>query len=300
MNKLLVLSGKGGTGKTTISSALIKLSKARLIADCDVDAPNLHLVMAQSMPPLQSEFVGGEKAVVNHDLCIGCLKCLNNCRFNAIRTINQKIKIQPFSCEGCGVCSYLCPTQAIILEKQVSGMKSLYLSERIFSTATLKMGEGNSGKLVSEVKKDLFAHALTDEWMIVDGSPGIGCPVIASLSGMDKVLIVSEASVSGFSDLKRLLHTIESFDIKVYVCVNKYDISHECTQTIIDYCERLKICFVGKIPFDYQAIKAINNGLSVVDVDCTAGRIIKEMYKMIFQEESSLDKGENYENCSIV
>lgn len=283
MKKLLIISGKGGTGKTTVSAALIRLSKAKAIADCDVDAPNLHLVMHANAIPTSSNFMGGDKAFVDADKCIGCSACISHCRFNAIQLMNNKAFVNEFACEGCGVCSYVCQADAITLHEDIAGRKELYVDNQVFSTATLKMGRGNSGKLVSEVKLDMLKSAPACELAIIDGSPGIGCPVIASISGMDLVLIVTEPSCSGISDLKRLVHTAETFRTKLAVCVNKYDTNIEHTHTIQDFCHENHIAFVGNIPFDKEAIQAVNSGYTLADIHSPASIAIEEIYQTILK-----------------
>jgi len=181
MKRLLILSGKGGTGKTTVSAALIRLAQARAVADCDVDAPNLHLLMQQSVQPEVYDFIGGVKAQVDTEKCIGCGKCDQLCRFDAIHVQNDKATINEYACEGCGVCDYVCPVKAVTLVPDVAGRRELYLDENVFSTATLKMGRGTSGKLVADVKMAMLKAAPDCALAIVDGSPGIGCPVIASI-----------------------------------------------------------------------------------------------------------------------
>lgn len=153
MKRLLVLSGKGGTGKTTVSSAFVEFSKARAVADCDVDAPNLHLILNRREEPQHTVFFGGEKAFLDQELCINCGACQKACRFDAIRFSEEKYEIWEYACEGCGVCAYVCPAHAITMKEDVAGELFLYEGEQVFSTAMLKMGRGNSGKLVTEVKK---------------------------------------------------------------------------------------------------------------------------------------------------
>lgn len=281
MKRLLILSGKGGTGKTTVSAAFIKLSHAKAVADCDVDAPNLHLVTTQNVKSQLTEFLGGDKANVDKNQCIGCGDCEAHCRFDAIKLKNGKAYVNEFSCEGCGVCEYVCPMQAVTLCMDVAGNKALYLGEQVFSTATLKMGRGNSGKLVTDVKMSMIKSAPECELAIIDGSPGIGCPVIASVSGVDLVLVVAEPSYSGISDLKRLVKTVESFQIKLAVCVNKYDTSEECTKEIEAFCQEVKIPFVGTIPFDQEAVRAVNLGDTIIDMDCPSGRAVREIFKQV-------------------
>ncbi len=281
MKKLLLLSGKGGTGKTTTAAAFIRFAQARAAADCDVDAPNLHLVTEQSIEPLVSDFMGGDKAVIDPQLCIGCGVCSKHCRFGAVLENDGVFSINEFACEGCGVCEYVCPQNAVRLLPDVAGRKELYLKEgeSVFSTAVLKMGRGNSGKLVTDVKMDMLNHAPETDLAIIGGSPGIGCPVIASVSGMDLALVVAEPSLSGISDLKRLAETAATFQAKLAVCVNKWDVSPENTRAIREFCEDAGIHFSGAIPYDKNASKAINDGLSLADIDCPARDALKEIFK---------------------
>ncbi len=285
MKKLLILSGKGGTGKTTISASLISLAKAKAIADCDVDAPNLHIILSQSSLPSVINFMGGDKASVLADNCIGCGVCVEKCKFGAIKINAGKAEISEFFCEGCGVCTLVCNAKAIKLYPDIAGERKLYdsIEEGVFSTATLKMGRGNSGKLVTDVKQAMFQSARDCELSITDGSPGIGCPVIASVSGMDVVLIVAEPSKSGISDMKRLLKTVNSFGVQLAICVNKFDTNTEKTAEIEEFCKLENLNFIGKIPYDKNAIIAVNNGLSVVDINCKAGDEIRKIYKKITQ-----------------
>lgn len=278
MKQLLILSGKGGTGKTTIASAFIKLSNVKAYADCDVDAPNLHLVMNQSTQPKQTDYYGLPKAEINQELCMRCGICMKNCRFAAINNVNNNYKVDSFACEGCGVCEAVCPAKAISLKPAAAGDLMLYANDIVFSTAQLKMGSGTSGKLVAEVKKQMKSAAVNAELAIIDGSPGIGCPVIASLSGVDMVLIVAEPSISGISDMERIIKTAEKFQTKIAVCVNKYDTNIENTKKIEDYCQENNLSFVGRIPFDPDAVKAVNNGQTIADTDCKAGLAVKDVF----------------------
>ncbi len=283
MKKLLLLSGKGGTGKTTVSAALIRLSGAKAVADCDVDAPNLHLIMKPASDPECHDFMGGDKASVDPSICIGCGSCESACRFGAIRVLDGRACVNEYACEGCGVCSYVCPVSAVKLHPDLAGKRELYKDSGVFSTATLKMGRGNSGKLVTEVKLDMLKAAPECDLAVIDGSPGIGCPVIASVSGMDLVLVVAEPTGSGVSDLKRLCRTAEVFQTRLAVCVNKCDVSPEHTRTIEDFCRDQGIPFAGKIPFDPKAAESANSGSTVVDTDCPAGRAIRVIYSELLK-----------------
>lgn len=289
MKQLLILSGKGGTGKTTIASAFIKLSRAKAYADCDVDAPNLHLITEQSAEPNKTDYYGLPKAEIDSELCIECDQCRQNCRFGAI-SIDKTYKVNPYACEGCGVCEVVCPVEAVSLKPAVAGELRLYENEgEVFSTAQLKMGSGTSGMLVTEVKKQMKLAANTAHFAIIDGSPGIGCPVIASLSGIDMVLIVTEPSISGISDMERIIKTAAKFGTKRAVCINKFDTNMENAEKIEKLCKKWELAFMSRIPFDSDAVRAINNGQTIVDIDCASGRAVKEVYnktiKLLFEEE---------------
>ena len=281
MKKLLVLSGKGGTGKTTAAAAFIRFARARAFADCDVDAPNLHLVEGNLGEPECFDYLGSHKAVVDPEKCVNCGACRAVCRFDAIGADGESHSVNEFACEGCGVCAAVCPQGAISLRDDVAGEVRLYRDGRVFATAELKMGRGNSGKLVAEVKSALLKNAPAEDLAIIDGSPGIGCPVIASMSGADLVLIVAEPSVSGISDLERILKTAAVFRTKAVVCVNKWDTSPEKTEAIERFCAENEIPYVGRIPYDAEASNAINAGKSVADIDCAASRALREVFDRV-------------------
>lgn len=278
MKQLLILSGKGGTGKTTVLSAFIRLAQAKTYADCDVDAPNLHLITGQQAPPAKRDFYGLPVAKIDPDLCINCGDCKSHCRFKAIY-VEDKHVVDPFACEGCSVCEWVCPVDAIRMEEAASGELMLYKEDdQVFSTAQLKMGSGMSGLLVAEVKKEMRQEALVKDLAFIDGSPGIGCPVIASLSGVDMVLVVAEPSLSGISDMERVIDTALKFGTTIAVCVNKYDTNPAITEDIQSFCQRENLPFVGLIPFDPKAVDAINQGLTIVDIDCPSGQAVKSIF----------------------
>lgn len=278
MKQLLILSGKGGTGKTTIASAFIKLSNAKAYADCDVDAPNLHLLTEQSSEPEKADYYGLPKAEINLERCIQCDECRKNCRFDAI-LVEKNYKVDAFACEGCGVCEFVCPVKAISLKLAVAGELMLYSNaKKVFSTAQLKMGSGTSGMLVTEVKKQMKSAAIDTKVAIIDGSPGIGCPVIASLNGVDMVLIVAEPSISGISDMERIIKTSAKFGTKTAVCINKFNTNIIKSEQIERYCKEQGLPFIGRIPFDSDAVKAINHGQTIVDMECASGMAVKAIY----------------------
>ncbi|MDI9495723.1 MAG: ATP-binding protein [Bacillota bacterium] len=277
MKELLILSGKGGTGKTTLAGAFIKLSDAKAFADCDIDAPNLHLIMEQNSKPELSDFFGLDKALIDKDKCISCNLCYENCRFDAISK-DHGYQVKIYECEGCGVCEAVCPASAVSLMPYKAGDMTLYREPKVFSTAELRMGSGNSGLLVTEVKKNM--RLATDaDFAIIDGSPGIGCPVIASISGVTMVLIVAEPSLSGISDMKRIIETAKKFNTKLAVCINKYNTNVENSERIKGFCQDENLTFAGEIPFDKKAPEAVNKGLTIVDIDCAAGKAVREIYK---------------------
>jgi MinD superfamily P-loop ATPase len=302
MKQLLILSGKGGTGKTTVASAFIKLSEAKAFADCDVDAPNLHLIKRNFDSETKLDYFGMDKARINPITCLGCGVCAQICRFDAIMS-NPLYKVDPLSCEGCGVCERVCPNGSISMRSVQAGEMKIMRGEAVFSTAKLHMGHGTSGMLVSEVKKNLVDAAEGVDMAIIDGSPGIGCPVISSISGVDMVLVVAEPSVSGISDLKRILDTAKIFRPSVAVCINKYDTNIELTGKIEKYCEEHGVSFLGKIPYDQMVVSATNSGVSIVDIDSSATVAIKQIYKQAMDQLSAMIKnkiqiGGIYENSS--
>lgn len=280
MKKLLILSGKGGTGKTSVAAAFVTFSKARAIADCDVDAPNLHLTLSLPLSAKTMPFYGSRKAYIDPAVCTLCGKCLSVCRFGAVKQNKNTYTADPIQCEGCGVCQLVCPEKAITLRDDISGEQSLYQdSSRTFSTAALKMGRGNSGKLVTAVKKNLFEHCNKEELAIIDGSPGIGCPVIASVNGMDLILVVAEPSCSGFNDLVRLTETARSLQAPLCVCVNKWDLNPDYTCKIQKFCIKQNIPYLGNIPFDETVSTAINLNRSIAEYSCAASQALFEIYQ---------------------
>jgi len=289
MRQLVILSGKGGTGKTTVASAFIRLSQTQACADCDVDAPNLHLVNGPYSFGDSEPYYALPLAEINPARCTACGQCQLACRFDAILP-GDAYRVDGHSCEGCGVCALVCPVDAIHMKPHHAGDMTLYTNgDAVFSSAELKMGSGTSGLLVSQVKKRMNAAAKENvAFSIVDGSPGIGCPVIATLSGADVTLIVAEPSLSGMSDLVRIVKTARGFGTRIAVCVNKADINPEITLEIQVYCEQEGLLFAGLIPYDSLAQKAVNLGLSIADIPCPSGeaaaRVYRKLLPLITQE----------------
>lgn len=252
--ELVVLSGKGGTGKTTIATALSELSQEVVRVDCDVDAPNFYLFYNGNNIE-KSDFIGGKKALIDEELCIKCGECKVNCKFNAI----EDFKINSFLCEGCGTCTLVCPKNAITLvDEKIAETFITELDNGILSRAEMEIGSEGSGKLITHLRKEAKKFNENDKLIIIDGSPGIGCPVISSITGSDVVLIVTEPTKSALEDLKRIVELCDYFSIFIMVCINKYDINKEITLEIEDFIQNKKIKYVGKIPYDETVRKAIN------------------------------------------
>jgi len=264
MKQLTVISGKGGTGKTTITAAFASLVNNAVFADCDVDAADLHLILKPNVKKTIG-FQGLKIASVNQEICNYCKKCFKQCRFNAI---DKDINIIVESCEGCGVCEYICPVEAIKMIDRDSGFS--YISDTRFGPmahAILKTAEEASGKLVTVVRNNAktIAEEKKKDLVIIDGPPGIGCPVIASISGVDLVLIVTEPTLSAIHDLERILHVAYHFKIPAVICINKFDINLENTEKIEEYCKNNNLDIVGKLPYNNIVTEAMINEKNVIE-----------------------------------
>jgi MinD superfamily P-loop ATPase len=264
VKQLTVLSGKGGTGKTTITASFAVLARNAILADCDVDAPDLHMLLHPQIIETK-EFKGSKLAVINDTKCAGCGLCREKCGFGAIA---EDIKVNPFACEGCGVCTVVCPLDAIILTEKISG--HAYISKTKYgfmSHALLCPGESNSGKLVTLVRQNakMLAEKEHTDLILIDGSPGIGCPVIASVTGADAALVITEPTMSGIHDLERILRLLKHFDVQPFVCINMHDINRDNTARIEDFCGKSGINVVGKIPFNQIVTEAMMCGKTVVE-----------------------------------
>ena len=266
MKQLTVLSGKGGTGKTTLVGAFSNLADKKVLADCDVDAADLFLILEPTVID-HGDFFGGRQPMLDEEKCTTCGICTELCRFEAI----DDGKIDLVKCEGCGLCALGCPEEAIAMRDAHSG--EWFISETRHGPmiyARLGIGEENSGKLVAEVRTlaQSIAEKRASELIIIDGPPGIGCPVISALTGADMTLIVTEPTVAGIHDLQRLAELARGFRIPALVCINKYDINPTKTQQIEEYCQHENLTMVGKIPFDVAVVKAMVEKKTVMEYPC--------------------------------
>jgi MinD superfamily P-loop ATPase len=254
MKQIAFISGKGGTGKSTLVSSLNILLKDKMIADCDVEAPNLHILLKGEVLK-KDDYFGAKEAVIDPSICISCGLCRDVCRFDAI---SEDFKIIPMRCEGCGACKLVCPVDAIQLEEVKTGQTYVTRTPRgVFSHALLEIGAEGSGKLVTEVRKNIYNFRYDEKWLLIDGTPGIGCVVIASIAGTDAVVVVAEPTMSGLSDMGRVLGVAQHFQIPAFVCINKYDLNLKVTQEIESFCERNDFPVIGKIPFDPLIVEAL-------------------------------------------
>ena len=264
MKQLTILSGKGGTGKTTLTAALAVLARNAVLADCDVDAPDLHMLLHPEVIKTQ-EFKGSKLAVIDKTKCTNCGLCREKCRFDAI---TEAIEVDPVACEGCGVCAAICPEDAITLVERVSGYAYISKTKYGFmSHALLSPGESNSGKLVTLVMQNarILSEKERSDVILIDGPPGIGCPVIASVSGVDVGLVVTEPTMSGIHDLQRALQLLAHFHVTPLVCVNMHDINKDNTKKILSFCKENSIEVAGRIPFNPKVTEAIVNGKTIIE-----------------------------------
>lgn len=284
MKEVVVISGKGGTGKTSLSAAFASLNSHDCVAcDCDVDAANMHLVLGSNFEK-EEDFQSGHQALINQELCWGCGKCMRVCRFGAIGVQNGLLEVDPFSCEGCHYCASICKPKAITMEPQIVG-KSYVSKTNSGGTlvhAKLRIGAENSGKLVAHTKERARMAAKENgaSFVLVDGSPGIGCPVVSSLSGASLVVLVAEASISGLHDLKRVYELCEGFGLKCVALINKWDLSHETSGEIEAFLEAKKIPQIGKIPYSKEFWKSLGEG-KTLNENPQFEEIIKQLWAKI-------------------
>jgi MinD superfamily P-loop ATPase len=285
MRELVILSGKGGTGKTSIAASFGLLAAGTaVLADCDVDASNLHLLMKPKVMSAEA-FFSGELAHINPESCIGCGKCEEVCHFNAVSHQEETYLINSLSCEGCGYCAVICPTQAIEMNPARSG--DLFVSEiksgDMMAHARLFPGADNSGKLVARVKMEAkkLAKKYQRELIIIDGAPGIGCPVVSSLSGADYVILVTEPSASGLHDLMRLVEVLKKFRLKAGCIINKADLHPDKAIEIEDFCKAYEIDILGKLPYDKAFTEAMIQGKTIIETNKSIRILLEEIWNNI-------------------
>lgn len=280
MKEVVVLSGKGGTGKTTIAASFAALAESKVLGDCDVDAADLYLLLEPQIKQ-ENEFWSGQAAFIDKEKCTECGLCQEVCRFGAI----EDYLVDKISCEGCGLCSQVCPVDAVTMQPCMAG--HWFISDTRYGTlvhARLGIAEENSGKLVALVRNNakLIAEKQNLDYIISDGPPGIGCPVIASLSGASLALLVTEPTLSGIHDLERVIAVCRHFGIPTLVCINKYDINEENSYRIENYCYQQGIELAAKIPFDNVVTQAIVSGIPVVEYSSNkVTQQIKELWQVV-------------------
>ncbi|MBU8891405.1 MAG: ATP-binding protein [Bacteroidales bacterium] len=271
MKEIVVISGKGGTGKTSVTASLAVLAgNDAIVADCDVDAADLHLLMKPIVEKSEN-FFSGVASRISEDKCTNCGICADVCRFNAIPVINNQHTINTLNCEGCGYCERVCPIEAISMHDQNVG--DWYISktkiENTLVHAKLGIGAENSGKLVAKVKNEAkrLAEENNKDYIIVDGSPGIGCPVVSSLSGANFVVLVTEPSLSGLHDLRRVYELVKKFNLKAGCIINKYDINTDVTKDIIRFLNEESVEHIASLPYNENFTKAMTFGKTIVEYD---------------------------------
>ena len=282
MKELVIISGKGGTGKTSLTAAFAALAENIVLCDADVDAADLHLLMAPAVKK-RTDFMGGSLAVIRQDDCVECSRCLELCKFEAI---SEDFVVDPLSCEGCGVCVDLCPEKAIDFPIQKCG--EWLISDTRYGTmvhARLGIAEENSGKLVSLVRQQVkeIAEKEDKELILTDGPPGIGCPVIAAIGGATALVIIVEPTVSGLHDMSRVADLARHFKVPGLVCVNKYDLNGKMAAKIEGIAVERNMEIVGRIPFDPGFTKAMVEGKNILEFasDSATARTVRSVWDKI-------------------
>ena len=271
MKEVVVISGKGGTGKTSITSSFAFLANDEIIVgDCDVDADDMHLLLKPDYNESE-DFYSGFEAVINNSECTACGACSNVCRFDAISETDGVFKVNSLNCEGCGYCYEVCPAGAVSLQNAYVGkvFRSKIKTGAEMIHARLKAGADNSGKLVARVKKIAKERAESEarKLVLIDGSPGIGCPVVSSLTGADYVILVTEPTPSGVHDLKRVYQLVKKFNIQAGLIINKYDLNQMLTEELLEYAEKENISIISRLPYDESFTKAITEGITAAELD---------------------------------
>jgi MinD superfamily P-loop ATPase len=289
MKQIVIISGKGGTGKTVITGAFAALAKNKVMADCDVDAADLHLLMDPEIKD-SGVFKSGVTAYTHSELCEGCGLCSVVCRFDAVK---EDFTIDPVSCEGCAFCSYACPRDAIEMKSNTSG--NWFISDTRFGPlvhAKLGIAEENSGKLVTLVKQKAkeIAEEKNLKWVIIDGSPGIGCPVIASITGVDCAVIIVEPTLSGLHDAERVVDVAKFFNIPVKAIINKFDLNPDMAERIEKWFESRNIQVLGKLIFDRAVVESVVEGKTIIEYsDNKVSKTLADIWALIEKELNNKD-----------
>jgi len=280
--EIAIISGKGGTGKSSITSAFITLARHVVAVDCDVDAANMYLLLA----PVNSgeeKFISGHHAQINKNICLNCGQCIAYCKFDALGWVGNFVNVNEIACEGCFLCSRICPAQAI--EMIPSDNSRIYWGKFRYGEMVhgrLAPGEENSGKLINKLRSKARKISTDNNLatIILDGPPGISCPVISTITGVDKVVIVTEPTISGMSDLQRTIELVNKFNTEIYVIINKYDLNHDVSNNIDLWCETHNIPVIGHLPFEPKMIDAMIAGKSIVEYDSEAeiSALIRDSY----------------------
>ena len=287
IREIVIVSGKGGTGKTSLAAAFAALAKNGILCDADVDAADLHLLMQPEVKE-QTDFMGGSKAVIDPDLCTGCGTCRTLCRFDAI---SDRYEVDPIRCEGCGVCVDFCPEQAIAFPVQRCG--EWYVSDTRFGPmvhARLGIAEENSGRLVSLVRKETrqLAEERGLDLILTDGPPGIGCPVIAAIGGATALVIVVEPTVSGIHDMERVVDLAAHFRVPGMVIVNKYDLNVGMTETIEQLAVQRNLVVLGRVPFDPVFTRSMVQGQTLFEygAETPTRQVVRDIWAKIISSPS--------------
>jgi len=267
MKQIAIISGKGGTGKTSISAAIISVLKDVILADCDVDAPDLHIIFEPKIVR-EEKFLGSLVAEINQDKCNQCNKCYEVCRFDAIDIVDGKYYVNEYNCDGCGFCFRVCDVDAIKMSQNDAG--DWFIGETRYGKfvyALLEPGEENSGKLVTMVRHQarLLAQQENKDYVIIDGPPGIGCPVISTLSGVDMAIVVTEPTQSGLHDMKRIIQTAKHFKVPSKVLINKFNLNEKVSEEIEEYCKSNGYEVLGKVPFDKSFVLAMMDAKTIIE-----------------------------------
>ncbi len=288
MKEIVIISGKGGTGKTSFTASFALLAKdTAIIADCDVDAADMHILLQPDFN-LQEDFYSGYTASIDQDKCTQCGKCYKVCRFDAIKKQQNNYSINDLDCEGCGYCARVCPENAIALTDALAG--KLFISKTRFNNtmvhAALAIAADNSGKLVTRVKKEAHTLAVKNnkELVLIDGTPGIGCPVTASLTGADFAVIVTEPTLSGIHDLERVHHLCKQMHINTGIIINKADLNPDITKKIKNYCKKHDITLIREFDYNEDFTAALTNKKSIIEEKKAIKKQVEAAWHKILEE----------------